>query len=153
MKQLKDIQRLVQGQIFTLTEEDKKVGSSTKKSKQAKFGLAIDNHIKELIKPMAALIPENKFAPYDFDLDGCICDIKSYSAGSVTVSVNEYAFAYERMRNGNDTYYIVFEQGDSDTFKYSGICSFKELVAHNKFRQSRFENGGYYFSPALSETV
>lgn len=148
MNAIKKIQDLVNEVTLRLTEEDKKSVSSKKRQEYVRFGLAIDNHIKNKAKRIGAVVPADMYAPYDFVLDDTVFDVKSYSSKSITVSSNEFAYAYKRAMKDLDTHYIVFKQLSNDQFVYKGTVSFIKLLKNRCFHNSQFESGGVYFDPS-----
>jgi hypothetical protein len=132
------------GQKFMLRPEDFS-GVSYKFARPRQIGLAIDNHIKNYLKPRGIIIPPCKFAAYDFSFKGSIYDIKSYSSRSVTMSVSEKRLADIELSNGRDVTYVIFEQLQDMDFQFRCYVSYKDLSMHAKIKTSKFGETFYFF--------
>lgn len=135
------------GETFTLTPDDWKFTAPKGKSQAALTGLAIDQHVKGLAVEHGAEIPADRYAPYDFRLNGVVYDIKSYAASSISISERELEFAESLIANGKKVVYVLFEQlgtaPDSD-FAFRGYIDLGTLIHDGKIRESQYS--GYYFT-------
>ena len=135
------------GETFTLTPDDWLFSRPKGKSQTALIGLAIDQHVKGLAIEHGAEIPADRFAPYDFRLNGITHDIKSYAASSISLSERELEFAESLIANGKKVVYVLFEQlgtsADSD-FAFRGYIDLGSLIHDGKIRESQYS--GYYFT-------
>lgn len=132
------------GQKFKLSAEDF-VNINRQKSRSARFGMAIDAHIKKYFQPKGIVVPVDRYATWDFKFNDTAYDIKSYAASSITISPREMAFSDFEIGAGRDVVYAIFEQLACPEFKFRGYVSCKALREHNKIRNSRFGDT-FYFS-------
>lgn len=137
------------GQHFSLTHKDFEGDFPHNKSETALIGLAIDAHIKRFLADKNIIVPTYVYETFDFQHDGKYFDIKSFSSNSITVSRQEWLFASNQVQSGADVYYLIFKQLSGLKFKYMRMTSFKKLNNSNKIIESKFENGGYFFSPTV----
>ena len=135
---------LTAGQKFKLTTEDY-ADVNRRKNQTAQFGMAIDAHIKNYLQPKGIVVPDDKYAAWDFKFNGDAYDIKSYAGTTITISPREMAFSDFEIGAGRDVVYAIFEQLAHPEFKFKGYVSCKALREHNKIRNSKFGDS-FYFS-------
>lgn len=137
------------GQHFSLTQKDFEGDFPHNKSETALIGLAIDAHIKRFLADKNIIVPTYRYETFDFQHNCKYFDIKSFSSNSVTVSGREWQFASNQAKSGCDVYYLIFKQLSGLKFKYMGMTSFTKLNKDNKIVKSKFNNGGFFFSPSV----
>lgn len=124
---------------------DEHYPSDHQKDRLTLIGMAIDNALKEMVaKELGAIIPE-RYAPYDYILDGVYHEIKSTAGTWLSIPNSEIEFAEEQVASGGDVRYVIFQQFDLHYTRLLGIADysvFRYLVEPSKFMTWRKQKDG-----------
>ena len=120
-------------------------------------GFLVDAAVKRTFAGYGAVIPADRYAPYDFEMNGTFFEIKSSAKflganAQVFVSGNEVGHANTALQNGTDTCYLFFDarEGvdsvkDIKKFKFVGLAYYSEIAEHMWLN----EYGGYSFKQEM----
>lgn len=114
------------------------------KDRVSDMGLAVDMAIKEKVAELGATICE-RFAPYDYQLDGIPHEIKSSAGTWLSIPNSEIEFADKKLSENIDLIYDIVLQLDLQSARFLGqvpYSKFKHLIEPSKFLTWRkYESG------------
>lgn len=96
------------------------------KSERTRIGLAIDIAERERAVRYGAT-EGDRFAPYDYELNGVYYDIKSTEGKWLTISYAELDFAQRQVERGGDVIYAVFKQLPELQYEFIGYVAFSSI--------------------------
>lgn len=130
---------------FALASEKFKNANKNKDGKI--FGFAVQYQVFEdlvcsgLLKEDVVNFPESDYAPYDVEIENEYYDVKASIEGkTITISDREIKFADEF----NTTFICLLKRTD-ETFEYLGTIDYLTLEENNLLRNSKYDNGYYFF--------
>lgn len=126
--------------MVNFTLENRHLAPFVNKSRERQVGLAIDMQQKELHQAIpGVIVPEDKYAPYDLQVDDFFIDFKSFSQNTITISPLELEFALS-----HQVVYMIFRQLGGLKYEALGSVEFSKIqkfVRRSKYPMNVHRNG------------
>jgi hypothetical protein len=115
------------------------------KDRLTDIGLAIDACLKEQAAVLGG-VEADRFAPYDYELDGTLHEIKSTAGTWLSIPNSEVEFAQLQLQAGREVVYDVVQQIDLRSARFLGSAAFSQfshLIEPSKFLTWRLYPDGW----------